>query len=259
MELKVQCLEKGVHSGKGSGLAADTFRIARDVFSRIEHYSDDGRVTIPDLEVPITLDIIQQAYFTSVALGGKVGTAIPIQDGVKFLSDDPVELILNNTWKPTMTVIGADGMPPVEIAGNVLRPYTTLKLSFRLPPSKSASDAYKTISNKLLATPMYNCDVEIPSFDAKDGFVCPELKPEMKSLLSQVSKTYFDNNDYCNLGLGGSIGFMKMLSNTFPTSLFILTGAAGSDSNAHGPNESLNLDYAKRFICSLAHFISGLN
>jgi len=29
---------------------------------------------------------------------------------------------LNKTWKPTMTVVGIDGIPNVASAGNVLRP-----------------------------------------------------------------------------------------------------------------------------------------
>jgi acetylornithine deacetylase/succinyl-diaminopimelate desuccinylase-like protein len=259
MELKIQCLEKGMHSGKGSGLVADSFRILRNVLSRIEEYDDLGNVRVPDLEVPITTDIIIQALNTVNAMGAdNVGKDIPLLDGVKLMSKDPVDLIINNTWKPTLTVLGQDGMPATEIAGNVLRPYTTLKLGFRLPPTKSASEGYKAIRDKLLADPIDNCDIEIPNFDAKDGFLCPDLKPSMKSLFNTVSKAYFDGQDCCNVGLGGSIGLMKMLQNVFPNSLFVLTGAAGSDSNAHGPNESLKLDYARRFICALAHFISGL-
>ena len=38
------------------------------------------------------------------------------------VTTDPVEPLLNNTWRPALAVIGADGLPPVVEAGNVLRP-----------------------------------------------------------------------------------------------------------------------------------------
>ena len=48
---------------------------------------------------------------------------------------DPVEAILNRTWRPALAVTGADGLPSIDSAGNVLRPKTSLKLSLRLPPT----------------------------------------------------------------------------------------------------------------------------
>ena len=48
------------------------------------------------------------------------------------------ERILRRTWYPTLSIVGLGGAPSPEIAGNVLRPSTTAKLSFRLPPSVDA-------------------------------------------------------------------------------------------------------------------------
>jgi hypothetical protein len=45
-----------------------------------------------------------------------------------------VELLLNSIWRPTLSVIGAARMPDPAVAGAVLRPESTLRLSFRTPP-----------------------------------------------------------------------------------------------------------------------------
>jgi acetylornithine deacetylase/succinyl-diaminopimelate desuccinylase-like protein len=256
MNVQVKCLQQGVHSGVGSGIVADTFRITRSLLKRIELYDEKtGKITLPDLEVDITDDVKQKASTTAGILGS-VAKDLPLQDGVTLTSSDSTELLLNNSWRPTVTVVGADGLPHIKVAGNVLRPYTTVKLSFRLPPTFPSSKAFDVISKKLQDNPPYQCEIKITDYDAKDGIKAPELPDKTKQLITKISKQYFNNNDYCEYGVGGSIGFMKMLQNTFKDSLFLMTGASGQDSNAHGPNESLNLEYTRQFICALAHFIT---
>ncbi len=50
-------------------------------------------------------------------------------------------ILLNRTWRPALSITGADGMPPLGSAGNVLRPFTTVKLSLRMPPTASNGKA----------------------------------------------------------------------------------------------------------------------
>ena len=48
------------------------------------------------------------------------------------VSSDPVELMLNRTWRPQLATIGMAGLPLPGDAGNVLRPETRARLSLRL-------------------------------------------------------------------------------------------------------------------------------
>ena len=59
-------------------------------------------------------------------------------DTARKPGESPYELLLNNTWRPNVTVTGADSMPALVNAGNTMLPGTTLKLSFRLPPTCDA-------------------------------------------------------------------------------------------------------------------------
>ena len=58
------------------------------------------------------------------------------------------------------------------------------------------------------------------------------------------------------MGEGGSIPFMGMLGEKFPEAQFLITGVLGPGSNAHGPNEFLDIPTAKRVTCSVAHVLA---
>ena len=65
------------------------------------------------------------------------------------MSGSPVELLLNRTWRPQLEIIAAAGLPPLDQASNVLRPTTVVRLSLRLPPTLSASQAVATVKELL--------------------------------------------------------------------------------------------------------------
>src|SRR5271166_3150958 len=131
--LTVEILTEGVHSGAAGGIVADTFRIARQLLSRIED-EKTGKLIPPEFYVQIPEVRVVQAQAAAAALGDSVRGDFPFVGGAQATSANPAELILNSTWRPALAVVGADGLPPIGNAGNVLRPSTTLKLSLRIPP-----------------------------------------------------------------------------------------------------------------------------
>jgi acetylornithine deacetylase/succinyl-diaminopimelate desuccinylase-like protein len=56
-------------------------------------------------------------------------------------------------------------------------------------------------------------------------------------------------------GEGGSIPFMGMLGARFPAAQFLITGVLGPHSNAHGPNEFLDVEYAKKLTACVAQVL----
>ena len=59
------------------------------------------------------------------------------------------------------------------------------------------------------------------------------------------------------MGEGGTIPFMAMLGRRFPDAQFLITGVLGPRSNAHGPNEFLHIEYAKRLTACVAEIIAA--
>jgi acetylornithine deacetylase/succinyl-diaminopimelate desuccinylase-like protein len=171
------------------------------------------------------------------------------------MSTDYTELVLNRTWRPYLAVTGAAGLPPLESAGNVLRPSTSLKLSLRLPPTLDAQTALDELSKLLTKDPPYGATVTFKPEEPGQGWNAPPLAPWLEKAIEQASQTYFQR-EACYMGEGGSIPFMGMLGRKFPRAQFMITGVLGPQSNAHGPNEFLHIPMAKRLTACVAKVLA---
>jgi acetylornithine deacetylase/succinyl-diaminopimelate desuccinylase-like protein len=249
-ELKVRVLTEGVHSGMATGIAATPFRILSHLLARIEDPAT-GELLLPELRGPIPEDRVAQARVAARVLGDVVAGKLPFAEGVQPLSADPVELLINNTLRGTLAVIGADGLPPSVSAGNVLLPEITLKLSMRLPPSCNAARAERALRETLERDPPYRAQVKLTTLTHTDGWQAPSLAPWLEASMEEASQALFKRGAV-HVGDGGAIPFMGMLGRRYPRTQFFITGVLGPHSNAHGPNEFLHLDYARRLTACVA-------
>ena len=248
--LVVEMLEEGVHSGQASGIVASTFRIARELLSRVEDTAT-GHVRLPELHVEIPADRVGQAEGTAAALAESPAAEFPFVPGGRPMVDDHVEQLLNQSWRPTLSVTGADGFPPTNRAGNVLRPSTSLQLSFRLPPTCDASVALEAIATTLTTEPPYGARVHFDGREAASGWNAPAFAPWLAVALDEAAHVTFGAPMQA-YGEGGSIPFMGMLGGLFPDAQFVITGVIGPHSNAHGPNEFLHIPMGKKVTTAVA-------
>ena len=137
--LTVKVLDEGVHSGDASGAVPSSFRILRQVLSRLED-ENTGEIKPRDMYVDIPAQRIEQAKLSANVLGSDVYSKFPFVKGMQPISQDLTELVLNRTWRPALAITGVGGLPSLDSAGNVLRPQTAVKLSLRLPPTANATD-----------------------------------------------------------------------------------------------------------------------
>jgi acetylornithine deacetylase/succinyl-diaminopimelate desuccinylase-like protein len=179
----------------------------------------------------------------------------PFVPGMRPTSNEPVELLLANTWRPTLSVTGADGLPAVRGAGNVLRPSTTLKLSFRLPPTLPAETAASALRARLERDAPYGARITFKVESAMAGWNAPPVAPWLEESMQQASRDYF-GRDAMYMGTGGSIPFMGMLGERFPQTQFLVTGLLGPHSNAHGPNEFLHIATGRRLTACVARVLA---
>jgi len=242
--LRVDVLAEGVHSGTASGVVPSSFRILRELLARVED-ATSGAILIEELNTSIPADRLAQAKAAAAVLGESVYAKFPLMPGMRPVSNDPFELLLNNNWRPTLSVTGADGLPAFGSAGNVLRPQTTLKLSFRLPPTLPPAGAATAIQRTLERDPPYGARVSFKVESAMGGWNAPTFAPWLEQSMRDASQAFF-GRDAMYMGTGGSIPFMGMLGERFPGTQFLVTGVLGPQSNAHGPNEFLHIECARR-------------
>jgi len=262
--LKVQILTEGVHSGDASGLVPSSFRIMRQVLDRLED-SATGRLLPASFHCEVPPDRLAQARATAAILGDEVTKRFPwahydCGGSTSFAlptTTDPVQALINRTWTPTLSVTGAEGLPALQDAGNVLRPYTAFKLSLRLPPVVDAAESVQTLKALLEDNAPYQARVTFEPGGAASGWNAPAITPWFEKALNAASQAHFGAP--CGyIGQGGTIPLMNMLSQGFPTAQMMVCGVLGPKSNAHGPNEFLHVPYAKKLTAAVAQVVASL-
>ncbi|MCV2353609.1 M20 family metallopeptidase [Paucibacter sp. B2R-40] len=263
--LKVEVLTEGIHSGDGSGVVPSSFRILRQVLDRLED-SKTGRLLPESFHCDIPANRVEQAKATAALLKDEVYKRLPWACGadgspVLPMTAEPVEVLLNRTWRPTLSVTGVDGFPEMKSAGNVLRPFTAFKLSLRLPPLVDGNDAALRLKALLEDNAPYNAKVTfVPDGRAgaygATGWNTPDLSPWLSQALNQASETHF-GAPVGYIGQGGTIPLMSMLQKGFPAAQMMVCGVLGPKSNAHGPNEFLHVPYGKRLTAAVAQVMAA--
>ena len=260
-ELTVQVLEEGVHSGDASGVVPSSFRILRELLSRLED-PETGRIKPKELYAEIPPQRVEQAKAAAGVLGKAIYQKFPFVEGMQPVTEDLTELVLNRTWRPQLAVTGAEGLPPLESAGNVLRPKTSVKLSLRVPPTLDGAKAGEFVKQLLEKDPPYGAKVSFKLEKDGSGWNAPQLSPWLEQAVAEASQHYF-GAPAAYMGEGGSIPFMGMLGAKFPQAQFLITGVLGPHSNAHGPNEFLHIPTGKKVSMVVAdvvarHFQQGV-
>ncbi|MEZ5382011.1 MAG: M20/M25/M40 family metallo-hydrolase [Microthrixaceae bacterium] len=248
VDLRVDVLGEGVHSGAAGGIVPSSFRIARGLIDRIEN-SDDGRLLIDELRTSIPDERRRQATETAETLGRP--PAFPWAGDAHPTNPDVAGQLLDRTWGPSLEVIGADGLPPLADAGNVARPFTTLGLSIRIPPGVDPEAATHALRAELEADPPHGATVTVSPGWGAEGWDAPPTAPWLADALTAASGAWFDAEPRW-IGEGGTIPFMAMLGRQFPDAQFVVTGVLGPGSNAHGPNEFLDVAFAERLTGCIA-------
>jgi acetylornithine deacetylase/succinyl-diaminopimelate desuccinylase-like protein len=252
-DLSVEVLSEGVHSGDAGGIVPSSFRLLRQLLSRLEDETD-GRILDARFHVDIPEQRRVQAGNAAQVLGDNVYKRFPFLDGTGPAPDQGAEMILNRTWSPALEITGAAGIPSLEDAGNVARPMTAVRASLRLPPTCDAEQASLALQELLEADPPHGAHVRFRAEMAADGWNAPPLSDWLEASLDAASKDYF-GRDAVYMGEGGTIPFMGMLGEKFPESEFLITGVLGPGSNAHGPNEFLDIPTGKKVTCCVARVL----
>ena len=248
--LRVRVLTEGVHSGMATGIAPTPFRIVSQILARVEN-PVTGDLLLEELQASIPKDRRAQVTAAARVLGDTVAGKLPWAEGAQPISNDPVELIINSTWRATLAVTGADGLPPVGSAGNVLLPELSFKLSLRLPPTTDPARAAKALKETLEHDPPYGVQVKFESEGGTGGWNAPAFAPWLEESITRASQVIY-GRDAVHIGCGGSIPFMGMLGARFPHTQFFITGVLGPHANAHGPNEFLHIDYATKLTACVS-------
>ncbi|MFI5610359.1 M20/M25/M40 family metallo-hydrolase [Amycolatopsis sp. NPDC051903] len=253
--LTVSLLAASVHSGFGSGVVPSSFRVLRLLLDRIEDPAT-GQILLPAMNALVEADRVADAAALAKLKPGWTLRPTALLEGVQPTSDDEVERILNNTWRPALSITGAAGLPDVAEAGAVLRASTSLRLNFRLPPTVDAAAAADALRRVVTTDVPYSASVAVTDVVAQDGWCASELPAWLSAALTRTDSTVF-HAQHQSIGLGAGIPFMRMLADAYPDAAFLVTGAVGAESNMHVADEWLHIPFARRITETVAHALAA--
>ena len=255
--LSVKVSNEGVHSGMSGGVIPSSFRIQRMLLDRVED-SNTGEILVPEMHVEISDKVRKEAEELGNLLGDELWSQLPVVDTLRPQNEGVAEILLDMNWRPAMSVIGANGMPPTQTAGNVLRTHTDLKLSFRIPPGVNSEIIDSIVKETLEKNPPYGSKVEYTPDAAADGFHAPAMDGKIADALSSAS-LHITGLPPMATWVGGTIPFMAMMQKKYPSAQFFCTGTGGPGNNAHGPDEKLHIPSSKRLTAVLSATIAALS
>jgi acetylornithine deacetylase/succinyl-diaminopimelate desuccinylase-like protein len=253
--LRVDVLTEGVHSGDASGIVPSSFRVARALLDRLED-ATTGRIVPPEFHGQIPAERVEQAGRAAEILGDMVIRKYPFAGSTHAMVAGGAEAVLSRTWRPALSITGADGLTPIASAGNVLRPHTALKLSLRLPPTVDGEMATRTLKRLFETDPPCGAVVRFDIEEGATGWNAPPTAAWLAQAVDEASRQFYGQPSAA-MGEGGTIPFMAMLGKHFPAAQFLITGVLGPHSNAHGPNEFLHIPYAKKLTACVASVIAA--
>jgi acetylornithine deacetylase/succinyl-diaminopimelate desuccinylase-like protein len=241
--LRIRTLDHALHSGMFGGAVPDALMAFARLASSV--YDDHGGVAVAGL--------------TSTVAGGfgPVGLAPPEAGLLPGVTEIGHGSLKDRLWQnAAITVTGLD-VPSVPEASNTLVPEVRAKISLRVPPGMSASQALEALTSHLELHIPWGALWSLEDVTTGESFVVEESHRAVV-LAGHALEAGF-GNPVVHQGVGGSIPFISQLSQQFPDAHIVVTGVEDPDTRAHSPNESLNLGVLWRQALSESIFLALVN
>ena len=256
--LRVKTLHHNVHSGTYSGILPDAFAIAQHLLSRI-HEPLSGRVLLDSFHTQIPENRKKQLLQAAKLLEASTSYYPPLLDGVQTKTTSVFDSIYNSTWEPALTVTAIDGLANLNQAANVVPKEIALKLSIRIPPNIDLARAIQDLEKTVTQNVPFHASVTLEDIRQGSGWTPPltAQNQETERLLNTCSQSVF-HEDVAFSATGGSISIIPEFEKCLPGTSIMLLGVLGPGSNAHGPDESLNIEYVKKLTNVLSLYLKDV-
>ncbi|RUQ97121.1 dipeptidase [Labedella endophytica] len=242
--LTVRPLEHASHSGMFGGAVPDAMLVMIRLLSSL--WNEDGSVAVSGL----TSHEGETPEYSEEQLRSETG----LVEGV-----DPIgsgSLLSRIWWQPSITVTGIDA-PSVANASNTLIPEVSVRLSARIAPGQSASDAADALVAHVRANTPFGVVATIDDIDTGNPFLVNTSGPIVEATKRSMADAW--GVEPVDLGVGGSIPFIASLVESFPDAEILVTGVEDPHSRAHSPNESLHLGVFHRAVLAETLLLARLS
>jgi acetylornithine deacetylase/succinyl-diaminopimelate desuccinylase-like protein len=177
---------------------------------------------------------------------------------------DQVELIGSGTLSdrlmagPAVAVLGFDA-PAIAGSSNQIVPVARARVSLRIAPGDDPVAARQALVEHLGAHAPWGVAVTFEGtsgFEAGHGYMVDTTTAASRAAMDALARAY--GRDAIELGSGGSIPLVPMLTRTFPGIEVLIWGAMDDRSFIHSVNESVDLSEIERIALAEALFLRTL-
>lgn len=242
--VEVRTLDHPLHSGVFGGPAPDAFvaliRLLNSLWDERGNTAVAGLTAFEWPGAPYPEDLYRE-----------MAGMLP---GVEVVGDGS---IASKLWsRPTVSVLGIDGPPPIAEAGNVLLPSAKAKVALRIAPGADPDAELAALEKHLVSHAPWGVVVEVRDIKASDAFKAPMGGPAMAAATAALAAAY--GKAPSEVGSGGSIPLLETLAEASPGAEFILWGAEDALANIHGANESVHPDEIERMAIAQSLLLVAL-
>lgn len=241
--VQVRVLDKAVHSGSYGGPVPDALTALARLLSTL--HDDAGNVAIAGLKRgPWSgIETSKEGFLEEAG----------VRPGVRFIGDGTLG---ERLWSgPAVSVLGIDA-PRVAEASNQLVPVARAKVSLRVAPGDDAEAALVALGRHLEAAAPWGVETKVELGKAGQGFEVDTGHPAYGVARRAMAEAW--SRPVVDMGSGGSIPLVPLLSRVFPDAAILVLGASDEVSAAHSVNESVDLDELERACLAEALLLSYL-
>lgn len=255
VDVRVRALDHPLHSGMWGGAVPDAASALAALLGRL--FGPDGEPAVPGLadDVP-ALSESERAELERLPF-----------DASAFRSDAGVVPSARvpgsgaETWqrlwrRPALAVTALEARPLAE-AANQLIDVAAARVGLRLAPGQDPERARACLVDFLESDPPWGVEVGTRSETAVAGWSTEPVGPAFDAARRALALG-FGREPVC-IGCGGSIPFVAPFAAVLGGVPALLLGLEDPICNAHGENESLDLEDFQRAIVSAAHLFAELS
>jgi len=134
------------------------------------------------------------------------------------------------------TTIGID-IPSVNASAPAIQPSARARISLRVPPGATATDAQDALVKHVYARVPWHLRCSVQRVASGDPFVSTLEGPGHEALKAGLEESY--GKPIATTGQGGSIPLCNVFQRTFPDAEILLYGVEEPSCLIHAPNESV--------------------
>lgn len=255
VDVTLRAIDHPIHSGMWGGPVPDATTALSTLLARL--VDDSGEIAIPGLfdDVP-ELSAAQRAAldalpFDEAAFRRDAG----MLRGSRFVGDSRYSVYERIWYRPSLAITALEGMPLATAASQLIAE-AKARVGVRLAPGQDADRVTRLLVEFLASDPPHGVMVELEADTAVPGWSTTSEGPAFDAARRALAAGF--GRDSVEIGCGGSIPFVGPFSSVLGGIPALLLGLEDPPCNAHGENESLDLDDFRKASLSSAHLLAEL-